>query len=495
MSPLPASQSPGALNDIRWNEVFPPLILVRALRVSVMVRVMGLALVGVVLTGWGWAWIDLLFPSAAAHLTPLTDHFFVTRGDEANWLVLPMQPAKLSATASSSRDSSSSKGSTSGSPVTSKPPVTSARPLAGASTEGFSGGQARVPAVLKTDQRVPRWYDHATNWSDWGGPLTCAWSWLSEPLVLATGFASGWQQSMVLALGGIWAIVVWALFGGAISRIAALHLTRGETPGPLLALQETFQKWNALIGAPLIPLIGSALLAMPMVLVGFMLRADFMALVIGLSWIFIIVWGFVLAILLLGLLIGWPLMWATVSVERTDAFDGVSRCYAYVYQRPLHLMLYLVLAIALGWVGQVGVTYFAMAAASLGEWAIRWGAGRERLAALLVPVAAANLTGVESPVAESMTGLMASGAAGIRFWKATLQLAVASYALAYLWSAAVGVYLLLRRQVDATEMDEVVTEEGVDESRYGLPPLHADPSGVPGFESPGTESPDTGTRG
>jgi hypothetical protein len=204
-----------------------------------------------------------------------------------------------------------------------------------------------------------------------------------------------------------------------------------------------------------------------------------MALVIGLSWVFIIVWGLVLAILLIGLLIGWPLMWATVGVERTDAFDGVSRCYAYVYQRPLHLMFYIVLAIGLGWLGQVGVTYFALAAASLGEWAVSWGAGRERLAALLAPVVTTDIPGVDGADTDGLTGLVASGAAGIRFWKATLQLVVASYAVAYLWSAAVGIYLLLRRQVDATEMDEVITEEAAEENRHGLPPLHADPSGVP----------------
>jgi len=294
---------------------------------------------------------------------------------------------------------------------------------------------------------------------------------------------------MVLSLCGIWAIVVWALLGGAISRIAALHLTRGETPGPLTALREASQKWAALIGAPLIPLIGATLLALPMALAGLMLRTDFMVLVIGLTWVFIIVWGFVLAIVLIGLLIGWPLMWATVGVERTDAFDGVSRCYAYVYQRPLHLMLYIVLAIALGWVGQVGVAYFSLAASSLGEWAVSWGSGRERLAALLAPVASHDMLGAGGTVTDGWTGLVVSGAAGIRFWKAALRLVVASYAVAYLWSAAVGIYLLLRRQVDATEMDEVVSEEGADENRHGLPPLHADPSGVPGVESPVTPPP------
>ncbi len=479
-SPFRDSSSPGTLYDIRWNEVFPPLILIRALRVSLMVRVLGLALVGVVLTSWGWSWIDQLFPAGAVHLTPLTDHLAITREGEASWLSLPMQRPLVAV-----RSHAPGEFPTVGSATkTESPPASSRLPgrdrgkIQSARSESLADNQPSVQQTLL--EEVPEFADRVAGWGDWGGPLTCAWSWLSEPLVRSAGFASGWQQSMVSSLCGLWAIVIWALFGGAISRIAALHLTRGETPGPLAALQEAFQKWYALIGAPLIPLAGSALLALPMVLAGLMLRTDFMALVIGLSWVFIIIWGFVLAIVLIGLLIGWPLIWATVGVERTDAFDGVSRCYAYVYQRPLHLMFYITIAIALGWLGQVGVTYFALAAASLGEWAVSWGSGRERLAALLTPVANHAIPGAEGANADGLTGLVASGVAGIRFWKAALQLLVASYAVAYLWSATVGIYLLLRRQVDATEMDEVVTEERGDEELHGLPPLHTDPSGVPG---------------
>ncbi len=69
---------------------------------------------------------------------------------------------------------------------------------------------------------------------------------------------------------------------------------------------------------------------------------------------------------------------------------------------------------------------------------------------------------------------IASG--GIWFWISITRTLVSSFAVGYLWSAAVGIYLLLRRQVDSTEMDEVV----VTEQRHDLPRLDSDPSGVPG---------------
>ena len=83
--------------------------------------------------------------------------------------------------------------------------------------------------------------------------------------------------------------------------------------------------------------------------------------------------GLLMAILLLGALVGWPLMWATVSVEGTDAFDALSRSYAYTYQRPLRLLWYVVFATILAAVSMFVVKLFAASAISLGSWSIRWG--------------------------------------------------------------------------------------------------------------------------
>ena len=59
-----------------------------------------------------------------------------------------------------------------------------------------------------------------------------------------------------------------------------------------------------------------------------------------------------MALLLLGLAFGWPLMWATISTEGTDSFDALSRSYAYVFQRPLRYLFYVVVrAYSAGWAG------------------------------------------------------------------------------------------------------------------------------------------------
>ncbi|MCH7752427.1 MAG: hypothetical protein IH898_09775 [Planctomycetes bacterium] len=399
----PPSQPTGALYEIRYGEICPWLILVRSLYAALFVRVLLLAFVGVVITQWGWAALDGLFSSNPAQLERLTER----QSDVAE-----VGPTLVDPGADS--------------------PTTSAQ---------------RVSAIGKFAQ------------SPWAGPLVRGWAWLSEPFVRMAARDVSWIQCLSLSLSGIWAVVVWGVFGGAISRIAALYLTRGEVLGPIAALRAAIGKWNAISGGPLISLLFAAAFATPLVMIGLLLRLNLMALLLGLVWIAALVWGLILAIGLLGLLLGWPLMWATVGVERTDAFDGVSRCFAYVYQRPFHLVFYLLVATVLGLFGEAVVYYFAAAGVTLTEWTVSWGAGNLRAAELM--------------------GAPAADAAGkmIGFWQATLMAVAASFPLGYLWCASVGIYLLLRRHIDSTEMDEVALDQ--DEPQQGLPKLTPDESGIP----------------
>lgn len=76
-----------------------------------------------------------------------------------------------------------------------------------------------------------------------------------------------------------------------------------------------------------------------------------------------------------------------------------------------------------------------------------------------------------------LTGSRWLAAEAIRFWKSLLGALAAGYQAGFLFVAAVGVYLLLRKDIDGAEMDEVYVE---DEPEFGMPPLADDPvTGVP----------------
>lgn len=114
-------------------------------------------------------------------------------------------------------------------------------------------------------------------------------------------------------------------------------------------------------------------------------------------------------------------------------------------------------------------------------WATSWGtnvADGSRLA---------DLQSLDANVDADGNALGRSGAfdfatSMIEFWNHVLMTLAASFMYALFWCLASAVYLLLRKDVDETEMDEVYQ---VDEKRtYELPPLKSDENGIPQIQTP-----------
>ena len=152
-------------------------------------------------------------------------------------------------------------------------------------------------------------------------------------------------------------MLVWAFFGSAITRVAAVELATGERIGWGEMIAHVREKWQAYCAAPLLSLAGVLVVALPIAVGGLLLWIPGIGEVIaGVLWPLALAGGVLMAMLLLGLLFGWPLMWATISAEGTDSFDALSRCYAYVFQRPLHYLFYAAVAAVIGYLGWLVVS-------------------------------------------------------------------------------------------------------------------------------------------
>jgi hypothetical protein len=232
------------------------------------------------------------------------------------------------------------------------------------------------------------------------------------------------------------------------------------------------------------------------------MNLDLFTFLAALAWPFVLLLGLLMAILLLGALVGWPLMWSTVSVEGTDAFDALSRSYAYVFQRPLRLLWYVLFAALLAALSMFVVKAFAAASIALGDWSVSWGLDQETMDEVVAPGAALRdprfapdpvetlAPPLDEPVIDDEPGedpaeidleeqgwLERAGRSLIYFWKSLMAALAAGYQAGFLWVSAVGVYLLLRRDIDGAEMDEVDIDQ---DEEYGLPPLEEDvATGVP----------------
>jgi hypothetical protein len=136
-------------------------------------------------------------------------------------------------------------------------------------------------------------------------------------------------------------------------------------------------------------------------------------------------------------------MVATTGIERGDSFQAISTSFSYLYQRPLHAAFYTLVAALVAVPALVLAALVADATAGLALWGASFGMGHERTASLL-PAAITE----QSPF----------GARAIGFWTQVLETVLGAFGWGYFWSIATAAVLLLRRDVDGTEIDEIAFE-------------------------------------
>jgi hypothetical protein len=409
------------IRSVAWSELFPWLSIVRVFRLAITVRALFLGAVGILLTATGWALIGGLFCPDVQTLAP---------GDPVksiSWLA-PYVKCPWTALTESSPD-------------------------------------AAVPCTLPpASNRAPASRLHQN-------PVVGPWAVLTQPAWWSLwNRNAGVRNAVCLILCGLWGTAVWAFFGAAICRTAAVRLAADEQIGLGATLRFAAKKWPSHFFAPLLPVAGVALAAIPVLVLGWFMKANAGLLLAGIVWPLVIVAGFLMAIFLLGVLFGFPLMWGAISAEGTDSFDALSRSYAYTFQRPLRYLFYIVVAAVLGWLGWIVVQYFAAGVIWLGYWAAGWGCGKEQIDAILVP-------------GGEMTKVGQLGAGMIRFWTGCVKLLAVGYLFSYFWTASTAIYFLLRHDVDATEMDEVFLDADAGEQAASLPPAannELDPSATNG---------------
>ncbi len=436
------SDDRGKLTSFDWPEIFPWLNLATALRLAIKPRVLVLAAVALLGTVAGWR----ICGSVCTHL-------FIGSDEERSEAVFSNDPIQMAEQARIGHFEATVRKLTAWPWEQPTLPQASARELS---------------------QSMGSW------WTE--NPLVQARLQITAPFEGLLDPHASLMEFVFLLLCAVWELVVWAFFGGAITRMAAVALARDEqlSWGQLTAYARS--KWSAYFTAPLFPLLGVLLATIPLVVFGLLLRLELGLLIGGILWFVPLLVGLFMAILMVGLYFGWPLMWATISVEGTDSFDALSRSYAYTYQRPLHYFFYSVVAGLLGILGWIAVAIFVSATIALSTWAVSWtsGAGISpdavadyRWSALLGDGGASSQADSQSLGPLGQTGVKLIG-----LWVDVAVTLALGFVFSFFWTSTTAIYFLLRRQVDATEMDEVFLPE--EQQPYGLPPLEQDAAGVAG---------------
>ncbi len=274
-------------------------------------------------------------------------------------------------------------------------------------------------------------------------------------------------------------LALWALAGGAICRIAALNIAREEHISIKAALAFAQRKLAGLFVAPLFPGLLVIVVGVLMIVGGLVMAIPVVGEIIGgIGLGLALPGGFIMAAVIVGALAGGGLMWPTIAVEGSDSFDAMSRSYSYVYARPWRTAFYAGVALVYGAICYLFVRIFLLLAlkavrlfVGLGlSFTARPGTGiaeATKLDTLWPAPSFQHLRGISVPF--GMEGAEAGGAFIICLWLTVAVGLLYAFVASFYLSGATVIYYLLRQVVDGTDYEDVYTEEEDNEGGEEFP--------------------------
>jgi hypothetical protein len=172
-------------------------------------------------------------------------------------------------------------------------------------------------------------------------------------------------------------------------------------------------------------------------------------------------------------------MFPTVAVEGSDSFDAISRSFSYVFARPWRMLWYTLVALVYGGIAYLFVRFFIFVMLCMTHFFVGWlllgdPATHDAVRYWKDPAVSMwpapmwdNLTYNVNYGALKMSEDTAAGL--ISFWVYLVIGLLGAFAISFYFSANTIIYYLMRREVDATELDDVYVEESEDEFGEPLP--------------------------
>lgn len=279
-----------------------------------------------------------------------------------------------------------------------------------------------------------------------------------------------WHHAVFFIVYAIYFLLIWALFGGAISRIAAVHIARDEKISVRQAMNFAVGKLLSFASAPVIPIVIVLVIGLFASLASLILgNIPYLgSVLVGGLFILALLAGFVMTLVLLGTAGGFNLMYPTIAVEGSDSFDAISRSFSYVYARPWRMLFYTAVAIFYGAATYMFVHLFLLMMLVLTHHFVGMGmfgtaASTRDLFSTMWPNPA--MTGRLSYAVDytALGGADKVGAFFLHCWVMLLVFFLGAFAISLYFSSNTIIYYLMRSEVDATEMDDVYLEQSEDE--------------------------------
>ena len=239
--------------------------------------------------------------------------------------------------------------------------------------------------------------------------------------------AAGARGALRSGIFGLWFLLVWGLFGTAISRTVLVRVSRGSFLGIFPSLRYSLMRLPTVLVTPLAPVLFALALAIPGALFGLLSRipGDFgvLAPIAGFVPVFL---GLITTILLVAPTLGWPLVATTMAAEDEDGFEIISRVSSYVKRRMVAYLILLLMTYLIGVGGLAAARLFTEAVFVFASWSVRLSG--DRWHDLIDP------------------------------WRSVASVLVLGWVYSYFWTAISLVYLRLRLEIDGAEMHEIADD-------------------------------------
>jgi hypothetical protein len=376
-----------------------------------------------------------------------------------------------------------------------------------AASIGLAVGLDQVPGLGHTNIHSDSFWNNVKHvgaeplWGDWsipfvkGGTFERFMAFASVPLTTAYRFVDliveYWQKAPWFALvNTILGLALWGVIGGAVTRIAAVRMAREESVPWKSAIRFACSKWLSLVASPLVPFgVWMALVVILLAAPGALMMIPYFGEVAGgILFGLALVFGLVLSLIMIGGLFSVGLQWPTIAAEGSDAFDAISRSVSYISSRPWRYMFYTLFSAVYGCLTFIFVKFLTF----LTLWTTHWGVS-------LFHVKGQDVEGKLDRLWTTPTfwsGPWPDGGSQFLHLESTASLLFAiwvwvvvgmmiAFLVSFFFSSQTVVYFLLRREVDATDIEEVYMEESDEEEL----PVAGGQTGAPEAAKP----PESGT--
>jgi len=179
-------------------------------------------------------------------------------------------------------------------------------------------------------------------------------------------------------------------------------------------------------------------------------------LLMGIFMFLALIAGGLIAVILIGTIAGFNLMYPAIAYDGSDCFDAISRSFSYVYSKPWRMGFYTVIAAVYGAICYMFVRFFAFLMLLVTHRFLQLGVLNDnaKLEAIWPGPSFADLLGSSCSPANWVQTF-----AGFLVYLCLLVVIglLVSFIISFYFSANTVIYSLMRNRVDNTALDDVYT--------------------------------------